>query len=286
MLGFSMKAPEAPAPTPFWESPVTDSVPNLPEALNELSHAEALLLAGFLAFCLAVHLYGRATPMKKTAVLSLPALNRVNIFKECFLGYVNAGMLEPIMAIASSDYDVTTRSLVINVAQLLGLFSWLYLLSDAFDCTDTQQAFIYNDRLDSSKLPSWVRRPKGRKGDVGTGAESAGLRGSLARDLSLWFMLFCSLSAFCGIVSHRDVIHSHAIVLLWVMLHHQARQATAWRGTGYFHTLFAPSTALLPLEYCLNLIDQEMIGDDGLEDLTKWRAFIKAESGVELTIEA
>ena len=58
------------------------------------------------------------------------------------------------------------------------------------------------------------------------------------------------------------------------------------RGTGYFHTLFAPSTALLPLEYCLNLIDQEMIGDDGLEDLTKWRAFIKAESGVELTIEA
>ena len=29
-----------------------------------------------------------------------------------------------------------------------------------------------------------------------------------------------------------------------------------------------------------------MIGDDGLEDLTKWRDFIKAESGVELTIEA
>ena len=60
----------------------------------------------------------------------MPALNRVNIFKECFLGYVNAGMLEPIMAIASSEYDVTTRSLFINLAQLLGLFSWLYLLSD------------------------------------------------------------------------------------------------------------------------------------------------------------
>ena len=29
-----------------------------------------------------------------------------------------------------------------------------------------------------------------------------------------------------------------------------------------------------------------MIGDDGLDDLTKWREFIKAESGVELIIEA
>ena len=47
------------------------------------------------------------------------------------------------------------------------------------------------------------------------------------------------------------------------------------------------STALLPLEFCLNLIDQEMIGDeDGIEDLDKCRSFIKAESGVDLTIEA
>lgn len=60
-----------------------------------------------------------------------------------------------------------------------------------------------------------------------------------------------------------------------------------WRGTGYWHTLFAPSVTLLPLEFCLNLIDQEMIGDeDGLEDLDKWRTFIKQESGVDLTIIA
>ena len=283
MLGFSMKAPEAPPPTPFWQSPITDSVPSLHDSFNELSHTEAALLVGFMAFCLATYLYGRATPMKKTAVLNLPALNRVNIFKECFLGYVNAGMLEPIMAIASSEYDVTTRSLFINIAQLLGLFSWLYLLSDAFDITDTQQAYVYWTRIDASKLPSWVRRAKG---EIGVGTEGGELKGSLSRDLSLWSMLFCSLSAFCGVVGHRDVIHSHAIVLLWFVLHHQARKATAWRGTGYFHTLFAPSTALLPLEYCLNLIDQEMIGDDGLEDLEKWREFIKAESGVELIIEA
>ena len=106
-------------------------------------------------------------------------------------------------------------------------------------------------------------------------------------DSAVLILFCCSLSAFCGVVGHRDVIHSHAIVLLWFLLHHQARKATAWRGTGYLHTLFAPSTALLPLEYCLNLIDQEMIGDeDGLEDMNKWRTFIKDESGVELFIEA
>ena len=70
------------------------------------------------------------------------------------------------------------------------------------------------------------------------------------------------------------------------ILHHQSRRATAWLGTGYFHTLFVPSATLLPLEYCLNLIDQEMIGNDGIEDLEKWRAFIKDETGVELTIIA
>merc|ERR1719174_3469500 len=100
--------------------------------------------------------------MNKTAVLNLSALNRVNIFKECFLGYVNAGMLEPILAIASSDYDVSGKSLLINAAQLLGLFSWLYLLTDAFDISDTQQAFIYWDRISKQgtvkTLPPWLKR--------------------------------------------------------------------------------------------------------------------------------
>ena len=41
-------------------------------------------------------------------------------------------------------------------------------------------------------------------------------------------------------VNHADVIHSHAVVILWGVLHHQARMATSWRGTGYLHTLFSP----------------------------------------------
>ena len=148
-----------------------------------------------------------------------------------------------------------------------------------------RQAFIYWDRISKQgtvkTLPPWLKRSKNAHD------EGAELRGSFLRDLALWSMLGCSFFAFFGVVSHRDVIHSHAILIMWVILHHMSRRATAWRGTGYFHTLFAPSTALLPLEFCLNLIDQEMIGDeDGIEDLDKWRSFIKAESGVDLTIEA
>ena len=55
--------------------------------------------------------------------------------------------MKPIMAIASSDYDVSSKSLLINLFQLLGLFSWLYLLSDAFDISDTQQSFVYWSRV-------------------------------------------------------------------------------------------------------------------------------------------
>ena len=215
------------------------------------------------------------------------------------MGYVNAGMLEPIMTIASED-ELTIRGLIINFCQLIGLFSWLYLLSDAFDITDTQQNLIYWDRIceqgkkKAKDLPEWLTIKK-----AGNTDDAVALNGSLSRDISLWFMLACSMSAFFGVTTHRDVIHSRApvnspvtpsapraarhvltsacvppladaVVILWALLHHQSRLATAWRGTGYFHTFFSPSAALLPLEYCLNLTDQEMIGDeDGVADLEK-----------------
>jgi hypothetical protein len=45
--------------------------------------------------------------------------------------------------------------------------------------------------------------------------------GSFFYDMSLWSMLSCSFAACCGVVSHREVIHSHAICLLWFVMHHQ-----------------------------------------------------------------
>merc|ERR1719235_465701 len=103
--------------------------------------------------------------MKKSATLNMKALNKVNIYKEVFLGYIGAGMLEPIMAIASPDYDVDAKSLVVNMTQLLGLFSWLILISDAFDITDVQQAFVYWERItdkgEKKDLPKWITKKKG-----------------------------------------------------------------------------------------------------------------------------
>ena len=280
------RAPPPPPPPPFVELSVVEAFGWHPW-LVELSVGEVYLLTALLCLLGAVHLVGRVTPMQKKATLNLKALNKCNVFKEVFLAYVNAGMLEPILAIASSDYDVSTKSMIINLSQLFGLFSWLYLLTDAFDASDTQQAYIYWDRLSKrgavTTFPPWYKRAKGESAHD----EGAELSGSLTRDLALWFMLTCSALAFTGVVSHRDVIHSHAILLLWLVMHHQARAATAWRGTGYLHTLLAPSTALLPLEFCLNLLDPEHLDhESGLDDLNAWRTFIQAESGVELDIEA
>ena len=362
------KKPPPPEP-PFWEQPVTAYLGlESSYGLNELAVFELGLLVAFFGALVAVRAYGNRTPMLTSATLNMRSLNRVNIFKECFLGYVNAGMLEPLLALSSGEYDITAKSAIINACQLLGLFSWLYLLTDAFDFTDTQQSFVYWSRVlgkpgrpadktraalaklpaglppstvppkpriigkntfdrivapppSPSKIPPPPGSPQGRAADLagsaggraaesslfkkhsivptkadgtklpgwlkvhGTAAnESDGLRGSFTADLSLWFMLACSFAAVCGVVSHRDVIHSHAVIILWVILHHMTRAATAWRGTGYLHTLFTPSAALLPLEYCLNLTDQEMVGDDGLDDLAEWREFIERETGVKLTI--
>ena len=62
---------------------------------------------------------------------------------------------------------------------------WLYLLSDAFDMTDTQQAFIYWDRVSDQgrkKLPSWIKRSSTERT-----AEAKELAGSTFQDLSLWW---------------------------------------------------------------------------------------------------
>ena len=49
-------------------------------------------------------------------------------------------------------------------------------------------------------------------------------------------------------------------------------------------SLIMPSVALMPLEYCLPLMDTGDCIED-LESLENWRSFIKDRTGVEITIE-
>ena len=99
------RTPREPAPGPVISYCLSIPFPARPvgsqgaplTALSSLGSQRSLPLILFTVFigtCSLVHYYGVVTPMKKEATLDMAALNRVCIFKEVCLGYVNAGMLE------------------------------------------------------------------------------------------------------------------------------------------------------------------------------------------------
>lgn len=72
----------------------------------------------------------------------------------------------------------------------------------------------------------WLKmRPK----EEDTKRERSTLAGSLQRDVALWFSLASVGAAWLpGPVTHREVMHAYAIVILWTVLHHSCRRATTW----------------------------------------------------------
>ena len=59
--------------------------------------------------------------------------------------------------------------------------------------------------------------------------ERSTLVGSVRRDVALWFSLASILTACLpGPVTHREVMHAYAIVVLWAVVHHHCRRATTW----------------------------------------------------------
>jgi hypothetical protein len=54
---------------------------------------------------------------------------------------------------------------------------------------------------------------------------------------------------------------------------------------SYFVTFLFPSTALMPLEYCLPLMDVADTVED-LDFLESYRAYVKERTGVEMIIES
>ena len=246
-----------------------------------LSAGEAALLCGLLAMLLYVRIAGRQAmkdalgAKNATRALDISALARVALVKEVFMAYLGAAILEPLLAIANTDSNANGKELFVTVLELLSLIFWFYMLTDAFDTSDTAAGFVYNKKL-TVKHAFLKKVPRSKLDERNT------LAGSLSRDVALWFCLLGIFAAFAGVVSHRDVVHSWAVVLLWTILHHNARLATSW-GAGYFTTLLMPSAALLPLEYCLPLMgDLDIVGDD--EGMADWHAFVKAQTGINLLI--
>jgi hypothetical protein len=59
----------------------------------------------------------------------------------------------------------------------------------------------------------------------------------------------------------------------------------AFAPNSYFVTFLFPSTALMPLEYCLPLMDVSDTVED-LDFLESYRAYVKERTGVEMIIES
>jgi len=75
-------------------------------------------------------------------ILDLSALNDANICKDVFLAYLNAALLDPVMAIGGME-ETTRQEMLINVVTLGSICTWIWLITDAFDYTDVCQSFKY-----------------------------------------------------------------------------------------------------------------------------------------------
>jgi hypothetical protein len=78
-------------------------------------------------------------------ILNIHNLNDVILFKEVFLTYLNAAILEPILSIGSLESGETAFVIKVmtNLFELLSLCWWVWLLTDAFDFNDVMFQYKY-----------------------------------------------------------------------------------------------------------------------------------------------
>ena len=227
-------------------------------------------------------------------ILSVPELNNVKILGQVFMSYLQAAILEPILSLVeignreapTRDYDYYSK-IVLNILVLGSLCWWIWLLTDAFDYVDIVQQFKYRsfeEEVNADKVKwHWL---KIRTMDDVSREVKSDLVGSLKKDVALWLCLIAIIAAWypddiIG-VNQRDAVHAYAIVFFWVLMHHRCRAATCW-GPFYLVSLFLPSTALMPIQYCVPFIDCFDVVDD-LASVDDLRNFVRRRTGVELVI--
>lgn len=226
------------------------------------------------------------TPEARKHVLNFTALNEAILYKELFLAYLGAALLEPVLAIAGME-EAEGWQLVINSVTLLAICWWIWILNDAFDFNDIVQAYKY--RIDfgagiQEQNVDWIEFGTTTT-SRGRGLARRGLASNIRRDIMLWFMLACITAAWIpSTIGQRDVMHAYVILLLWTLMHHTCRRAISG-DRSYLFTYFSPSAALMPLEYCLPLADVENTVED-LDFVVSYREYIKNETGVALILQS
>jgi len=261
------------------------------ESFNELASEQEFLiqLATFggiltIAFWTRLFLGGKIAAVQGEHVLHMSALNDARMVQEVFMTYLGAAILEPILSIADAGEDTTALELLMNGMELLSILWWIWLLTDAFDFDDVVQFYKYHVEyskvkdLNPDKYKWFVL--KSREKDAQS--ERRALGGSLKRDIAIWFNIACITAAWMpGGVTHFGVIHAYFITFFWIVLHHSTKKVTTWHP-GYLYSFLFPSSALLPLEYCLPLMDGDTCED--LDFIESWREFVLDRTGVSLTI--
>jgi hypothetical protein len=194
-------------------------------------HTQLYFVVSFLIAFLTIRFvsFRQLQPVSGEYTLNTHYLDDVRLFKEVFLAYLNAALLEPVLAIGTMDDVVVGIHLLTNIAELLSIGWWIWLLTDAFDFTDVMQYYKFHVEFgeeigkDRAKY-SWLRLHDGK-----SQSHRRELLGSIKRDVALWFMLGSIAAAWMpGPVAHREVLHAYVVVILWVILHHYARRATTW----------------------------------------------------------
>jgi len=264
----------------FVEEDLTQTIgyPGKPEIQNQI-----LVFITFLTCVTGACLLSgkRLKMLRGEHILNVKALNETSLHKEVFLAYLNAALLEPVLAIGGME-EVRGEELVISVLTLVSICWWIWLITDAFDFADVMQHYKFHVTIAQElqdKPTKWLRLA-----NKDNDREKESLVGSLQKDVALWFMLSCIGAAWMpGVVTHRDAMHAYVVVILWIILHHSCRRATSWSG-GYIVTFFFPSAALMPLEYCLPIMDTfDCI--ENLDSLISYQKYIQDRTGVELIIE-
>eukprot|EP00757_Euglenozoa_sp_SAG-D1_P005859 gene5859-2492_t len=190
--------------------------------------------------------------------MKLPTISRhglgVQVFKECFMGYLGAAILEPILSIANKE-TISLENCVFNLLMLFGLFSWTALLADAFDDNDVRQGFVYraivNEKDEDVEKFLTVKKIK-----------DDGAIGIFLRNSCLYFQLICLVLPFFGFGNVTDTLHCYVILVLWSVMHYCSRKAIQRADWGSaLVTFFFPGTILMNLEYCVGITNAEAVED-------------------------
>jgi hypothetical protein len=91
--------------------------------------------------------FSRLTALQGQHVLDLSSLNSTVMYKEIFMAYLSAAILEPIMSISDMESSGMSSELIINIFTLGSICWWMWMVTDAFDHADVMQQYKYQVEL-------------------------------------------------------------------------------------------------------------------------------------------